>query len=57
MSEELKPCPFCGNSAATVYPRTCDKEKASKLYRAADFPRMRDAMVKHLMSLDRQEAA
>lgn len=32
-------------------------EKASKLYRAADFPRMRDAMVKHLMSLDRQEAA
>ena len=26
MSEELKPCPFCGNSAATVYPRTCDKD-------------------------------
>ena len=32
-------------------------EKASKLYRAADFPSMRDAMVKHLMSLDRQQAA
>ena len=29
----------------------------SKLYRAVDFPRMRGAMVKHLMSLDRQEAA
>ena len=33
------------------------QEKASKLYRAADFPSMRDAMVKHLMSLDRQQAA
>ena len=33
------------------------QEKASKLYRAVDFLRMRDAMVKHLMSLDRQAAA
>lgn len=24
--QELLPCPFCGNCAATVYPRTCDKD-------------------------------
>ena len=26
MSEELKPCPFCGGTSPLVFPRTCNKD-------------------------------